>query len=441
MPSMCLAFALSAATVALPKIALVQIASLSLNPTTAAGGSTVAGTVTLAQTPVSPMNVKLSSSNKAIALTPDSVAVQPGTTSATFIVQTAAPTANTNVEITAQIGASSKAVQLTVTAPAVTGFTFDSSNLENGSPNGAGWNPAGVMGGVRVTAILTISGAAPQGGLPIAINVGDAPVRPMPLGMGHGLIEAGPVTVPAQVVVPAGSSSARFPVITRGVTSSATVEIKASSGGVAKTGTLTLYPADVSSVSINPLSAYGGQSITGTVTMAAPVSSATTIPLQLSGTPNASPGCGSVTVPPSVSVAAGATSATFAITAAAGSYGNLRIYAGGSGVGGRLTDFVINRPAVDPNNSLVFPSSVKGGTPLQAKIQLLGGVSACEGLTFTIKSSNTTLAQIPASVTFQSGAGSATFTITTSAVPNNQTVDISFIGLGGTFKRTLTLTP
>jgi hypothetical protein len=100
------------------------------------------------------------------------------------------------------------------------------------------------------------------------------------------------------------------------------------------------------------------------------------------------------------------------------------------------------------NTALDFPQSVKGGTAVQAKLQLLGVVSNCGTAGhFYLRSSNTILAQVPAEVVVPIGSSAGTFTITTSAVPNNQTVRIfvqgGFADCGGhpIWDETLTLTP
>jgi len=85
-----------------------------------------------------------------------------------------------------------------------------------------------------------------------------------------------------------------------------------------------------------------------------------------------------------------------------------------------------------PNIPFNLPQSVKGGTAVQAKLQLLGKVSNCASAGhYQLQRSNTSVAQVPAEVVVPIGSSLGTFTITTSAVPNNQTVEISVQGCFG----------
>jgi len=96
-----------------------------------------------------------------------------------------------------------------------------------------------------------------------------------------------------------------------------------------------------------------------------------------------------------------------------------------------------------------LPQSVKGGTAIQAKLQVEGVVSNC-GLAghYKLQTSNNNLAQVPAEVVVPVGSSVGTFTFTTSAVPSTQTVEISVQGCYGSCcanfgwrKETLTVTP
>ncbi len=80
------------------RVAIAQIKSVTLNPTSVVGGGTVSGTVTLAQAAGSNgVTVKFQSSKPAIAAVPANVVVQPGAASATFMVQTYPVAMNPNV--------------------------------------------------------------------------------------------------------------------------------------------------------------------------------------------------------------------------------------------------------------------------------------------------------------------------------------------------------
>jgi len=437
MNAWCVLFAvLQAAVPDVSKLGVIQVSSVAVSPNSVTGGATVNGTVTIAQAAgASGVTVKLQSSNRAIAVTPDNVVVQPGTNSATFIVQTNPVAVNPNVvadppsvEISAQAGTSTKSVKLTVLPARLAAFIF---------------NPTSVTGGTAATGQVTITGPAPSGGLAIGIALVN-PNSPQPSV--HDAIalrlQAPLVAVPAQVVVPAGATSATFQANTKGVTANTQVQINASNGVfVTKTATLTLTPPQVASVSLSPTTdPVGGTSVTGTVTMTAAVpADGATIALSIVDTHDYIT-CGTApTIPGNVSIPGGASSATFPVNTAPGSIGRYKISAGGKSV------VMFVREALVSSSSLDFPQSVKGGTAIQAKLQLNGTQSSCFVGGYQMQSSNTNLAKVPDKVNVPTGSSSASFTITTSAVPTTQTVDISVMGNVGYgyawVKKTLTLTP
>jgi hypothetical protein len=407
-----------------------QISSLTLNPTTAVGGAAVSGTVTLTQAAGSGgVTVRFQSSNSAIAAVPPNVVVQPGTTSANFMVQTYPVAMNPNVvtdppsvEISAQIGLTAPAkVRITIQPPAFASISF---------------NPASVPGGTSTVGQVTFSGPAPSSGLTVTLST-TQPGKP-DVDLSTALLrDSSKVNFPRQVTVPAGASSATFSAATRGVTEKLIVPIYASYGTfVTKSATLTLNPPAVASLTINPEHPIGGQSVTGTITLtaAAPTDGAT-ISISRSGS-----GCGPApTAPPTVQIPAGAASATFPISTYPGMWWG-SFYASGKQATIGVREQIITA------DTLVFPSSVKGGTPVQAKLVFStpAGPTNC-GLSHKLESNNTTIAQVPASVAPSPGATEAPFTITTSAVPSNQTVTITVYGNVGygyaSYQKTLTLTP
>jgi hypothetical protein len=153
-------------------------------------------------------------------------------------------------------------------------------------------NPASMQGAGAVTGTVTVSPAATSA-LSVALQSSSASA-----------------TVPASVTIAAGASSATFPVNAASVTANTTATITASYSGVTRTATLTLTPpaanAALQSVSLNPSSAQGSGVATGTVTVTAGGTSAV-VTLQSSNP-------GAASVPASVTVAAGATTATFSVS-------------------------------------------------------------------------------------------------------------------------------
>jgi hypothetical protein len=115
--------------------------------------------------------------------------------------------------------------------------------------------------------------------------------------------------VPASVTVAAGATSASFSLGTGAVADSIAVTISASYGGATRTASLTVLPAVLSTLSLNPSTVVGGvQNSTGTVTLNGPApAGGAQVTLSSNNPAAAVPASASVTIP------AGATSATFTV--------------------------------------------------------------------------------------------------------------------------------
>jgi hypothetical protein len=254
------------------------LASVSLNPTSVTGGNPSTGTVTLSgPAPTGGISVALSSNNaSAIVTTP--VTVNAGLTSATFTVTTKAVTSSTTAVITATYNGVNQTASLTINPVAV---ALASVSL----------NPTSVTGGNPSTGTVTLSGPAPTGGISVALSSNNASAI---------------VTTP--VTVNAGLTSATFTVTTKAVTSSTTATITATYSSVNQTASLTINPVAVTlaSVSLNPTSVTGGNPSTGTVTLSGPAPSGG-ISVTLSSNDSAA------SVPDSVVVAAGYSTANFTV--------------------------------------------------------------------------------------------------------------------------------
>jgi probable HAF family extracellular repeat protein len=257
--------------------------SLTFNPNAVDGGSNTTGTVTLTQpAPAGGAVVSLNSSNSPVATVPASVTVPAGATSANFIVTTVQPAQDTVSMIAACYGGKCFTSTLYITAPTaitVAGLTI---------------NPASVTGGTASQGTVTLSGA-PPGGATVTLSSG-----------------AVVAAVPASVNVPAGSTTATFPITTSAVTTTQSATISASYGGTTLSATLSVTPqgsgsVSLASLSLNPTSVKGGDSSQGTVTLSGAPSANTSVSLSSGNTSVA-------TVPGSVIVKAGSTSATFTIT-------------------------------------------------------------------------------------------------------------------------------
>jgi hypothetical protein len=154
-----------------------------------------------------------------------------------------------------------------------------------------------VVGGTTLTGTVALGGPAPSGGALIALSSNNVNAT-FPNGK--------------SILIPAGAQSATFPIATQAVTSSAVVTISATYHSVKQATKFTIVaPFALKSVSVAPSSVigmFGGDPATGTVTFNGPVTDGTTVSLA-----SAQPGL--LSVPVTVSVAAGATTATFPVAA------------------------------------------------------------------------------------------------------------------------------
>ncbi len=251
------------------------ISSLTLNPAGVFGGDSSQGTVVLANAaPSGGAVVGLSSSNAGVATVPASVTVAQGQTSASFTVQTQAVSANTQVTISATYGGGTQQAQLSV-SPLLAGVTL---------------NPASVSGGQTSQGTVVLAAAAPAGGIQIGLSSSNTAVA----------------TVPASVTVAQGQTSASFTVQTQAVSANTQVTISATYGGGTQQAQLSVSPL-LAGVTLNPASVSGGQTSQGTVVLAA-AAPAGGIQIGLSSSNTAA-----ATVPASVTVAQGQTSASFTV--------------------------------------------------------------------------------------------------------------------------------
>ncbi len=196
--------------------AAVTLLNLTLDPTTVLGGGPVTGTVTLTgAAPTGDLTITLSS-NSATATVPQTVTVPAGDTTAPFPITTTPTEATTVATITAVHGEVTKTADLTVeaqTPPAP--LELHSLTLSRAS----------IVGGRSATGRVTLTGAAPAGGIEVQLS-----------------IEGGSVIVPTSVTVLEGRSSATFTISTTAVSASATATIAAAYAGVTKTAQLTVTP-------------------------------------------------------------------------------------------------------------------------------------------------------------------------------------------------------
>jgi IPT/TIG domain/PQQ-like domain len=200
-----------------PATQAATLTAFTLNPAAVVGGNTSKGTVTLsAPAPSGGAAVALTSTNSALAKVPASITIPAGTTSGSFTVTSSAVTTATGVQLNAAYSGAIVSATLTVQPASV------SPPPASPSLTSLSLSPTTVRSGSSSQGTVTLSGAAPAGGVVISLASSNTSVA----------------TVPASVTVPAGASSATFTVQTRKVRTSTSVTISAAGGGVTSQATL-----------------------------------------------------------------------------------------------------------------------------------------------------------------------------------------------------------
>lgn len=390
-----------ARTAALTVTAASALDTVSLSPSTVVGGTPVSGTAALTgPAPSTGATVTLSSANAA-ATVPSSVKIAAGASSAPFTVTTKAAAATATFAISGTYSGATRSAALTVLGAA---------------PASVALNPSSVVGGSSSTGTVTLNGPAPTGGFTVALQSSNT----------------ASATVPASVSIAANSTSKTFTVTTLPGSAVTPVTISATAGGATQSAILTVTPAAaLASVALNPATVTGGSPSAGTVTMTSAPAADATVNLASSNTSAA-------TVPASVKVLAGTTSATFAVTsktvAAAAASNISATYAGAT----RTAPLTVNPSALA--GLALSPASVAGVGTSTATVTLTGPAPT-GGATVSLSSTDATVATTPASILVPAAARSATFSVTTRAVAAPATADISAAYAGVTKLATLTVTP
>lgn len=249
--------------------------SVVIAPAAVAGGQNAVGTITLSHpAPGGGLTVALTSAQPSEAGVPPNVTFSAGAISATFPVTTVPVKTDRSELITATSGRVEASGTLTLKAPALSGIAV---------------SPVSLIGGTGATGKITLTGvvAAGAGTLNVAIST------------------TGPASAPATVAVPEGAASASFSVTTSPVTADAPATITATLGTINKSKTISVKAPVLKSLTLTPSKVTGGKQATGTVTLTGPAAADFVVTLSASRV--------EASVPASVTVPAGATSATFQI--------------------------------------------------------------------------------------------------------------------------------
>lgn len=354
------------------------------------GGTVVTGTVSLLA-PASPsgFRVPLTNSNTAAgSISPTTVFIPPGATSAPFIITTNVVNTTQTMTIRAnKPGYATPADTLEVRALSFA-FTITPSSVVGGLQNATG----------RVR--LVGSEVAPAGGITVQL----ASAQPSS------------VSVPVSVVIPQGASEITFPVTTSTVNSDRVVRVTATfPGGVTSFVDMTVQAPGVVSLSIVPSTFTGGASAVGTVVLnrAAPTGG---LVVTLSSNN------GAVSVPSSVMVLAGRTDATFTVTSSPVASDQVATVTATRGSASASANVTVKASQFV---SVVFqPNVVLGGQSTLGTVSLdqpapPGGLIVNLAV---VSPAGFTGATPPASVTVPAGAYTATFLVPTKQV--SRTIDV-----------------
>ncbi|HEX9276734.1 MAG TPA: hypothetical protein VGA51_10115 [Casimicrobiaceae bacterium] len=195
-----------------PPSGAAALSAVSASPNPVVGGNPSTGTVTLTSAaPTGGALVSLSSASSAVSV-PGSVSVSQGATSATFGITTSVVTTQTLATLSATYSGVTKTMTFTVNPAASAALATLSLN------------PTSVKGGTPATGTVTLTSPAPSGGVIVALSSTKPSLA----------------SVPASILVAAGTTSKSFTVTTASTKKNASATISASYAGVTKTATLSV---------------------------------------------------------------------------------------------------------------------------------------------------------------------------------------------------------
>ena len=379
------------------------VQAISVTQSRVTGGIGVIGTITLDKAAgVGGTTITLTSSLSGVAVVAPTVTVPEGATTATFEINANPVGVDTSVSITASIYETSQSALITVLAPMPVMVT---------------WSTSPVVGGATTTGTLIISGPAPSGGTTVSLASSSSSAL-----------------VTSTITIPAGALTAIFTVTTNVVSNDTSAVISATVYGVNLKSTLSILGPQVSSVTLAATSVASLGTTTGTVTLSsnAPVGGKVVI-LSSSDAAVAS-------VPVSVTVAAGARTATFTVTAGT-VVANMNATITASTDGSTVTASVTVTPAAATLLAITTNvSAATGGVAVMGTVTL-SRAAPTGGAVVSLTASSTDAGTVPACVTVPAGSTTATFTITTRTVKVTTTLSVTGTYLGVSRTATITVNP
>ena len=348
------------------------LSGLSCTPSSLAPGRGGTCTLTLTSTAASAVVVGLKSTNTGLGL-PAAVTVSAGSMTTTFPF-TSSPTINGWVIVSATLGTVTRSAQITVSTVLLTGLACA---------------PASLAPAAAVLCTVTMS-------------------CPVPSETTIAVSSTGTITAPATVSIAPNASSATFNVTAGLFTVDQPATVTASLNAVNTTANLSLIaPISITSLQCgsSSLAASASTTCTLTISKAAPTSG-TTVYL-----------CSSLvtalTVPASVLVPFGATTAIFAVAAAAATTDQNATVTASFGASSALAAFSVIAPI--SITSLQCGSSSLAASASTPCTVTISKAAPTNGTTVSLSSSLVSALTVPASVLVPAGATNATFIATATA--------------------------
>jgi hypothetical protein len=276
-----------------------------------------------------------------------------------------------------------------------------------------------VVPGVTVNGTVTLSTAAPAGG----VNITFLSTNPAA------------AATPTSLVIAEGDSSAAFtlPVSGTTLTTPTTFKLYASDGSVSRSVALSVTPVvNISTITAN--STEGGLTTSGTVSL--------TIPAQIGGATvvlsSSNPAL--VSVPASVILPQGYSSTSFSMTTVAVT-ALTTVPISATFNGQTVTTSVTLSPQPVISLASISVPAVVGGQSVYGTVSLNSWTRSAAGTVVTLSSGDTGSLQVPASVTIPYGYASASFLVTTNVVPGTKGVSVKAVANGTNLTTTVTVSP
>jgi len=323
--------------------------------------------------------------------------------------------------------------------------------LPNGgsSTAGVGWDTVTGWGALNVAGLVNKLANAPRLGTltatPTTLEGGNGTIINATLTIKFAVTQDSTIalstndpaiTVPASVVIPAGSTTATYTATTSSVHSLKTVQLIAKINGASVTCPISLTPPHVTGFTMNAVSVTGGQAtpLIGTVTIAEPA------PVGGAAVNLTSSNTNAATVPAAANVPAGSTTGTFVVKTlgvVTGTTVTITAAAGGTSSSAKVAIV----PALVSGVSVSTPTTYGGQTVVGTVT--LNGQAPPGGAAVTLKLTNTTIASLSTNLLLiPQGATGGTATITVNSVDaSTVTIFEAFYGRGAAKEVNLVVKP